>query len=227
MKLFQQVSVLGTVLALSAALASAETIQLGSYQTGGANLGNNNTAVAYLGSPSTTYALSPGSAWAPAGANSTWVSNNPGSGPGGSYIAPSGNYSYVTTFNTITGNTYTGSISVLADDTTAVIFNGHILETQGILGSDAHCADGPPNCVIPPLIALPTAFFIDGLNTLQFDLRQTVLSAGLDFYGSAVGQGVSVNPTGPGAIAPEPGTLFLLGTGLIGSAGILLRRARA
>jgi hypothetical protein len=219
MKLSKQVSVIGAALILSAALVSAETIQLGSYQTGGPSFGNNNTAVAYLGSPSTTYALSPGTAWAPPGANSVWVSNNPGSGPGGNYVAPSGNYSYTTTFNTITGNTYTGSISVLADDTTSVIFNGHTLALQGDLGSDAHCADGTPNCVTPTMITLPTAYFLDGLNTLQFDLRQTVLSAGLDFYGSATAS--------PGQSAvPETGTLFLLGTGLIGSAGLLLRRSR-
>ncbi|HEX2971691.1 MAG TPA: PEP-CTERM sorting domain-containing protein [Tepidisphaeraceae bacterium] len=222
MKLYKQVSVFGVAFVLAAALASAETIQLGSYQTGGPNLGNNNSAVAYLGSPSTTYALSPGTAWAPAGANSVWVSNNPGSGPGGNYVAPSGNYSYTTTFNTITGNTYTGSISVLADDTTSIIFNGHTLALQGLLGTDAHCADGTPNCVTPTLIALPSAFFLDGLNTLQFDLRQTILSAGLDFYGSASG----VTRVGDSAV-PEPGTLFLLGTGLIGSAGFLLRRSRA
>jgi hypothetical protein len=221
MKLLWQLPVSVAALVFTAAFASAETIQLGSYQTGGPNLGNNNTAVSYIGSPSTTYALSPGSSWAPPGANSVWVSNNPGSGPGGNYVAPSGNYSYTTTFNTITGNTYTGSISVLADDTTSVIFNGHTLSLQGLIGTDAHCAEGPPNCVTPTVIDLPTAFFLDGLNTLQFDLNQTLHSAGLDFYGSAAGS----TPRST-AITPEPGTLFLLGTGLIGSAGMLLRRSR-
>ncbi len=219
MKLSMQVSVFGAVLAFATAFASAETIQLGSYQTGGPTLGNNNTAVSYIGSSSTTYALDPGSAWAAAGSHSVWVSNNPGSGPGGSYIAPSGNYTYTTTFNTIAGNTYAGSIWVLADDTSSVLFNGHTLVAQGALGSDAHCADGAPNCRTPTLVDLPSAFFLDGLNTLQFDLRQTVLSAGLDFYGSAVAQ------TATGA-APEPATIFLLGTALVGSAGFLLRRSR-
>ena len=224
MKLYKQVSVFGAALVLTAALASAETIQLGSYQTGGPNLGNNNTAVAFAGSPSTTYALSPGTAWAPAGANSVWVSNNPGSGPGGNYIAPSGTYTYTTTFNTIAGNSYIGSISVLADDTASIMLNGHAipLATQ-LLGSDSHCADGPAvNCVTPTLINLPSAFFVDGLNILEFDLTQTILSAGLDFYGSAVG---TARVGSPSAV-PEPGTLFLLGSGLIGSAGLLLRRAR-
>jgi hypothetical protein len=203
--------------ALLTVLASAESIQIGSYQTGGLNLGNDNTAVAFLGSSSTTYALNPGSAWAPAGPNSVWVSDNPNSGPNGSYIAPGGIYSYVTTFHTLAGNTYSGSLWVLADDTAAIIFNGHLLQSAGTLGSDTHCADGPPNCRTPTLVTLPSSFFLTGLNTLQFDLQQTVLSAGLDFYGSAVGDSGS-------SPVPEPGTLFLLGTGLIASAGLLFRR---
>lgn len=214
MKLSSQVSVLfGAVLALSTALVSAETIQLGSYQTGGPNLGNNNTAVSYLGSPSTTYALDPGGVWTAPGANSVWVSNNPGSGPTGSVTLPAGTYSYTTTFNTLVGNSYTGSIWLLADDTADVIFNGHTLVALGSLGSDKKCADTGPNCTTPTLITLPSAFFLTGLNTLQFDLTQAISYAGLDFYGSATGSPI-----------PEPGTLFLLGTGLIGTAGLLMRR---
>jgi hypothetical protein len=221
MKLFKQVSVFGVALALTTALASAETIQLGSYQTGGSNLGNNNTAVAYIGSPTTTYALNPGTVWAPAGPNSVWVSNNSGSGPGGGVVLPAGNYSYTTTFTTLAGNTYTGSVWVLADDTTSILFNGHVVASAGVLGSNAHCADGTPNCNIPTLITLPSTFFLTGVNTLQFDLQQTIASAGLDFYGSATGA------VGSAPSVPEPGTLFLLGTGLIGSAGLLMRKSRA
>ncbi len=217
MKLSSKISVIGALLALGTAFASADTIQLGSYQTGGPNLGDGNTAVAFIGSPTTTFALNPSTVWAPAGANSVWVSNNAGSGPGGSVVEPTGTYSYTTSFMTLTGDTYTGSISVLADDTTDVIFNGHTVQTAGALGTNAHCADNTPNCVTPVLVTLPTGDFLVGTNTLQFDVQQTLASTGLDFYGS-------VASTAP---IPEPSSLLLLGTGLIGSAGLLLRRRLA
>jgi hypothetical protein len=221
MKLFTQVSVFGAVLALATALASAETIQLGSYQTGGPNLGNNNTAVAFVGSATTTYALDPGTVWAPAGPKSVWVSNNPGSGPGGSVVKAAGNYSYTATFTTQAGNIYSGFVWVLADDTTSILFNDHVITPAGALGTDVHCGDGTPNCSIPTLVNLPSAFFLTGINTLQFDLQQTIASAGLDFYGSVTGV------IGSTSSVPEPGTLFLLGSGLIGSAGLLMRKSKS
>jgi PEP-CTERM motif len=216
MKRYWKASVFGAALTFATAFASADVVQLGSYQTGGSNLGNDNTAVAFMGSSATTFALNSGTVWAPAGANSVWVSNNAQSGPGGSVIEPSTIYSYTTTFTTLTSG-YSGSISVLADDTTDVIFNGHTLEPEGTLGTDFHCADGPPNCSTAILITLPTADFLAGLNTLQFDVQQKVASTGLDFYGSVSSM----------SGVPEPGTLLLLGTGLLGSAVTMMRRSRA
>jgi PEP-CTERM motif len=219
MKLYWKASAIGAVLALVTAFVSADSIQLGSYQTGGPNLGNGNTAVAFVGGSTTTFTLNPDGVWAAAGDDSVWVSNNAGSGPGGSVVEPTAVYSYTTTFTTLSSN-YTGSISILADDTADVIFNGHTLEPGGSLGTDAHCASGPPNCTTPTLITLPTRDFLAGLNTLQFDVQQEIAETGLDFSGS-VTSAVSV------AAISEPGTLLLLGTGLIGFAGALMRRSRA
>jgi len=56
-----------------------------------------------------------------------------------------------------------------------------------------------------------------GIHTLEFDVQQTgLVYEGLDFYGSITSQ----------SPVPEPGTLMLLGTGLIGSASTLMRRIR-
>lgn len=215
MKHKSKVSVFGAVLALGTALASADTIQIGSYQTGGSNLGNGNTAVAFDGSPTTTtFMLNPNGAWTPPGANSVWVSNNPNSGPGGSVVEPTGTYSYTTTFMTMSGAGYTGTIFVLADDSTSVIFNGITLVSADTTGPFPYCAVTQPNCVTPLMVDLPPADFVSGLNTLQFNVYQDTAETGLDFYGSV---------SDPAAI-PEPATLMLLGTGLIGSVSILRRK---
>ncbi|MCL2659855.1 MAG: PEP-CTERM sorting domain-containing protein [Acidobacteriaceae bacterium] len=213
MKSALKASVAAVVLVLGTAAATADTIQLGSYETGGASLGNANTAVAFVGSSTATFALDPDGVWAAPGANSEWVSNNAGSGPGGSVVEASGIYSYTTSFTTQPGNAYTGSISILADDTTDVLFNGITIEPEGPLGSDAKCADAAPNCRTPTLIILPSGDFVSGVNTLQFDLQQTIASTGLDFYGA-------VNS----AAVPEPESLLLLSTGLFSAAGFLRRK---
>ncbi|WP_035358860.1 PEP-CTERM sorting domain-containing protein [Edaphobacter aggregans] len=224
MKFFSKLSAVGAVLVLGTALAAADTVTFGSYGTllgqdgvAVAPVAGQNTAVLSGGNATYNIGSDGGSVWSPAGPNSSWVSFNGQTGPTSNFVAPNGTYTYTTTF-TVTGGSYYGSISAMADDTTDVLLDGNLLIPAGTIGTDTHCADGAPNCIQPATYNFVAYALSGGVHTLTFNLQQTgLVYEGLDFYGS-----ISTNSP-----VPEPGTLFLLGTGLVGSAGTLMRRMRA
>ena len=240
MNFCSKLSGLGAVLVLATAFASADTFTLGSWGTGQPNPNptNINTTMNFAGfqaipqpvpnplpailpqnGASPTFFLDPSNVWNPALANSTWVGEAATAGPVGTVNPAFGYYTFTTQF-TATG-IYSGFIDVMADDTTEVLLNGNLLITLGGLGGDSHCADNKPTCLVEDKVSL-TDLNLSGVNTLTFVVQQqgtgpvggTGDPSGLDFDASLTS-------------VPEPSSLLLLGTGLIGSAGALLRRMRA
>lgn len=234
MKLFSKLSAVGAVLALSTAFASATTYQFGSYGTASGNFGNQNSAMVFLPGISQTGPFVPvgnstvnipaTAPWSPAlTGTSSWISYGDTS-PGQVPFAPNGEYFFSTTF-TLDAQATSFTINLLADDTVTVYLdiNGLLQNRIALrsIGPNVTCQTDLPNCTTvltvdatPAQLALLTA----GPHILFFDVSQTNSQAmGLDWTATAT----------TGSPVPEPGTLMLLGTGLIGSAGTLMRRMRA
>jgi hypothetical protein len=153
-----------------------------------------------------TGTLHPNPGWAAALAGSDWISygsTGDQSDPG--YFSPANGtlVTFTTTF-VLTGAITAATLTVMADDSTSVVLNGHTLAT----GST--CSNTPIGCLASTdgvfSFASLSPYLVDGTNTLSFGVLQVHGSSfGLDFAGSVTDN----------TATPEPAPLAIVGAGLL------------
>lgn len=238
MKTVLKISILPALLLALASVAYADSITLNS--AGGTSNFTNGT-LQYLGTsplnssfvannysplvapatPTTASGSSssyniPSGGWYTAITGTSWVANTATTDTtctNGATCDPNDFYYYQTTFTATGGSLlYNGSITVMADDTLEVLLNGNVIVNFGIVGGDGHCGDNAPSCGSATTFLLNNITLLPGVNTLTLIDAQTGLNgAGVD---------MSANLTQ----APEPTSLLMLGTGLLGLAFVLFRK---
>ena len=164
-------------------------------------------------------------AWATAPAGSGWISYaNTGVGKGS--FSPSNSVSSPIAIFTenffLPGANNTGSIQVWADDTASVTLDGAAVGPTADFVDGSHCANAAIGCVQNDFGTISLNGLSEGEHTLAFSVYQTQGGPfGLLYDGS-----VSSTSGGNQSSVPEPGTLCLLGGGLLGLAAVLRRRRK-
>lgn len=151
----------------------------------------------------------PGSEWISYG--QTGYSREPGY-----FSPPDGTLVTFTIEFTLSGLIDGGSLTVLADDSTSVILNGHTLISPDTIPG-RRCSSKAVGCLDSTAGRFTfrelEPYLVDGVNTLSFGVVQVGGSSfGLDFAGK-------IETNGDPPETPEPGTFQAMGGALLALAG--------
>ena len=214
-RILKQLIFLAAIALLASTALYADTIKL-------VSLGTTTDAGQTNSSGNPTIAIDPNTAWSSALGTSSWVSfANSGNTSASDYhqVANGTVTSFFDHF-TLSGTPTSGWIEVMADDSTSVLLNGHLLIAEAPTTNNTYrtCSDFDISCRGAYLINLNTNYLVAGDNVLDFSVGQRAGSSyGLDYYGE-------INQTFSQTTAvPEPSSLLLFGTGV---SGLLLRLRR-